>query len=76
MNGYVAGKYPLISTKNSKNTGNAYISKNKGNTTFPIRTITLRGSNTNEPRKEGTFKRLPHMEFQAWKEKGLCFKCI
>ncbi|KAA0054143.1 ty3-gypsy retrotransposon protein [Cucumis melo var. makuwa] len=50
-------------------------SENKGNTTFPMRTITLRSSNTGEACKEGPMKRLLDAEFQARKEKGLCFKC-
>ena len=49
--------------------------ENKGNTTFPIRTITLRSLNANDARKETNSKRLPDAEFQARKEKGLCFRC-
>ncbi|KAA0033061.1 ty3-gypsy retroelement transposase [Cucumis melo var. makuwa] len=40
-----------------------------------MRTITLRSSNSGEVRKERSMKRLPDVEFQARKEKGLCFKC-
>ncbi|TYK21389.1 ty3-gypsy retroelement transposase [Cucumis melo var. makuwa] len=75
LNGYAAGKYPPNSRGNSRTTGNTSINENRENTTFPIRTITLRGSNTNEVKREGTFKRLPASKFQARKEKGLCFKC-
>ncbi|KAL0550402.1 hypothetical protein IC582_014912 [Cucumis melo] len=42
---------------------------------FPIRTITLRSSDVGEVRKEDTSKQLPNVEFQARKEKGLCFRC-
>ncbi|KAA0054137.1 Ty3/gypsy retrotransposon protein [Cucumis melo var. makuwa] len=48
---------------------------NKENTTFPIRTVTLRSSNANEVKKETNYRRLPDAEFQARKEKGLCFHC-
>ena len=48
---------------------------NKENTVFPIRTITLRGSPTKEIKKEGPSKQLSDAEFQAKREKGLCFKC-
>ncbi|KAA0046563.1 Transposon Tf2-9 polyprotein [Cucumis melo var. makuwa] len=47
----------------------------KGNTSFPIRTITLRSSNTGEVRKEGTSKRLPDAKFQMRREKELYFRC-
>ncbi|TYK23464.1 putative retroelement pol polyprotein [Cucumis melo var. makuwa] len=49
--------------------------ESKSNTSFPIRTITLRSSTPTENRREGTYKRLPDAEFQARKEKGLCFRC-
>ncbi|KAL0536565.1 hypothetical protein IC582_025514 [Cucumis melo] len=55
-------------------TGNI-TTENRGNTTFPVHTITLRNSNANEVRKETNFRRLPDAEFQARKEKGLCFRC-
>lgn len=42
---------------------------------WPIRTITLRGTTTEEVRKEGPSKRLSDVEFQSTKEKGLCFRC-
>ncbi|XP_031737566.1 uncharacterized protein LOC116402457 [Cucumis sativus] len=48
---------------------------NKENTVFPIRTITLRGSPAKEIKKEGPSRRLSDAEFQAKREKGLCFKC-
>ncbi|KAA0039020.1 ty3-gypsy retrotransposon protein [Cucumis melo var. makuwa] len=62
---------PIASAK----TGTNYVVGEKGNTTFPIGTITLRSSNAAEVRKEGTLKRLPDVVFQARKEKGLCFRC-
>ncbi|TYJ95553.1 transposon Tf2-1 polyprotein isoform X1 [Cucumis melo var. makuwa] len=72
LNGYSGGKYnPQASTTNKPTTGNPS-SENKGNTAFPIRTITLRNSNANEVRKEANYRRLPDAEFQAWKKKGLC----
>ena len=62
---------PIASAK----TGTNYVVGEKGNTTFPIRTITLRSSNSGEVHKDGTSKRLTDIEFQARKEKGLCFRC-
>lgn len=50
-------------------------SDSKSNTNFPMRTITLRGVTTGENRKEGPSKRLFNSEFQARREKGLCFRC-
>ncbi|KAA0047957.1 ty3-gypsy retroelement transposase [Cucumis melo var. makuwa] len=40
-----------------------------------MRTITLRGVATADNRREGPSKRLSNAEFQARREKGLCFKC-
>ncbi|KAA0040605.1 retrotransposon protein [Cucumis melo var. makuwa] len=47
------------------------------NTTFPMRTITSRGltAGAGENKKEGPSKQLFDAEFQARKEKGLCFHC-
>ncbi|KAA0032599.1 peroxidase 64 [Cucumis melo var. makuwa] len=58
-----------------KNTTINTTGETKGNTTFPIRTITLRSPAQGENRREGTYKRLPNAEFQIRKEKGLCFRC-
>ncbi|KAA0053433.1 ty3-gypsy retrotransposon protein [Cucumis melo var. makuwa] len=74
LNGFAGGKYPPQSTANNRGTTNA-INDNKGNTTFPMRTITLRSSNNTEIRKDTNSRRLPDAEFQARKEKGLCFRC-
>ncbi|KAA0062917.1 histone-lysine N-methyltransferase ASHR1 isoform X3 [Cucumis melo var. makuwa] len=75
LNGYAVGKYQPNSGGISKSAGDTSVIENKGNTTFTIRTTALRGSNANEVEREGTFKRLPDVELQARKEKGLCFKC-
>ncbi|TYK16425.1 histone-lysine N-methyltransferase ASHR1 isoform X3 [Cucumis melo var. makuwa] len=75
LNGYAVGKYQPNSGGISKSAGDTSVIENKGNTTFTIRTTTLRGSNANEVEREGAFKRLPDVEFQARKEKDLCFKC-
>ena len=40
-----------------------------------MRTITLRGVTAGETRRGGPTKRLSDAEFQARKEKGLCFCC-
>ena len=48
---------------------------NKGSMNWPMRTITLRGTSSEEARKEGPTKRLSDAEFQSRKEKGLCFRC-
>ncbi|TYK14861.1 Ty3/gypsy retrotransposon protein [Cucumis melo var. makuwa] len=74
LNGFAGGKYPPQSTANNRGTTNA-INDNKGNTTFPMRTITLRSSNNTEIRKDTNSRRLPDAEFQARKEKGLYFRC-
>ncbi|KAA0050629.1 transposon Tf2-1 polyprotein isoform X1 [Cucumis melo var. makuwa] len=74
LNGFAGGKYPPQSTANNRGTTNA-INDNKGNTTFPMRTITLRSSNNTQIRKDAISRRLPDAEFQARKEKGLCFRC-
>ncbi|KAA0026023.1 putative retroelement pol polyprotein [Cucumis melo var. makuwa] len=74
LNGFAGGKYPPQSTANNRETTNG-INDNKGNTTFPMRTITLRSSNNTEICKDTNSRRLPDAEFQARKEKGLCFRC-
>ncbi|KAL0536628.1 hypothetical protein IC582_025586 [Cucumis melo] len=75
LNGFAGGKYPSQTTANSRGTTNNSVSDNKGNTTFPMRTITLRSSNNAEVRKDTNSRRLPDAEFQARKEKGICFRC-
>ncbi|KAL0560207.1 hypothetical protein IC582_000607 [Cucumis melo] len=75
MNGFSGGKYPIQTAANNKSGANYMAGENKGNTIFPIRTITLRSANPKENRKEGLYKRLLDTEFQARKEKGLCFRC-
>ncbi|TYK03052.1 Retrotransposable element Tf2 [Cucumis melo var. makuwa] len=54
---------------NGKAVSSNVAGENKGNTSFPIRTITLRSSGSNESRREGSYKRLSDVEFQARKEK-------
>ncbi|KAA0037390.1 ty3-gypsy retrotransposon protein [Cucumis melo var. makuwa] len=74
LNSFAGGKYLPQNTTSSRGTTNT-ISDNKANTTFPMRTITLRSSNNAEIRKDTNSRRLPDAEFQARKEKGLCFRC-
>ncbi|KAA0048763.1 transposon Tf2-1 polyprotein isoform X1 [Cucumis melo var. makuwa] len=73
LSSLMSGKYPPQPTICNKATTATATVENKGNTTFPIRTITLRNSNANEVRRETNTRRLPDAEFQARKEKGLCF---
>ncbi|KAA0047238.1 Ty3/gypsy retrotransposon protein [Cucumis melo var. makuwa] len=42
---------------------------------WPMRTITLREVATGDNRREGPTKQLSDAEFQARREKGLCFRC-
>ncbi|KAA0054528.1 peroxidase 64 [Cucumis melo var. makuwa] len=75
LSGYSGGKLTGQINGNGKAVSGNVAGENKGNTSFPIRTITLRSSGPNENRREGSYKRLPDAEFQARKEKGLCFRC-
>ncbi|KAA0046073.1 Transposon Ty3-G Gag-Pol polyprotein [Cucumis melo var. makuwa] len=75
MNGYSGGKMSGQIGSNGKINSGGVAGDIKGNTSFPIRTITLRSQAATENRREGTYKRLPDAEFQAQKEKGLCFRC-
>ncbi|TYK29890.1 peroxidase 64 [Cucumis melo var. makuwa] len=75
MSGFSGRKYLVQNCATSKYGTNNVVGENKGNTIFPIRTITLRRTNSNETRKEGTYKRFSDAEFQTRKEKGLCFRC-
>ncbi|KAA0066934.1 histone-lysine N-methyltransferase ASHR1 isoform X1 [Cucumis melo var. makuwa] len=68
LNGFSSEKYPSQSSVNAKPTANQFTSENKGNTLFPIRTITPRSPNAGEVCKEGTSKRLPDLEFQLRRE--------
>ena len=72
---YSRAKFPNYPSTNAKTNTVINGNDNKGNTIFPIRTITLRGTATGEIQKEGTSKRLSDAEFQTRKEKGLCFQC-
>ncbi|KAL0540685.1 hypothetical protein IC582_020695 [Cucumis melo] len=75
LNGYSGGRMTGQIGSNRKATSGGVAGESKSNTSFPIRTITLRSSAPTENRREGTYKRLPDAEFQARKEKGLCFRC-
>ncbi|KAL0543107.1 hypothetical protein IC582_018194 [Cucumis melo] len=75
MCGYSGGKIAGHNSVVGKTATGGVAGDNKNNTVFPIRTITLRSSAPNENRREGSYKRLPDAEFQARKEKGLCFRC-
>ncbi|TYK14463.1 Ty3/gypsy retrotransposon protein [Cucumis melo var. makuwa] len=72
LKGHNGGKYPFYPSSISKPNNSV---SDKGNTTFPMRTITLKSNPIGETKKEGTSKRLSEAEFQARKEKGLCFRC-
>ncbi|KAA0064688.1 ty3-gypsy retroelement transposase [Cucumis melo var. makuwa] len=74
LNNLVGGKYFQQNTVHNRTSANTN-SDNKTNTNFPMRTITLRSSNNAEIRKDANSRRLPDAEFQARKEKGLCFRC-
>ncbi|KAL0533794.1 hypothetical protein IC582_028065 [Cucumis melo] len=75
LSGYSGGKMTGHIGGNGKTASGGVAGESKSNTSFPIRTITLRSFGPNENRREGTYKRLPDAEFQARKEKGLCFRC-
>ena len=75
LKGYDGGKYPVQNSYNIKSNTTASSSDNKGNTIFPMRMITLRGTSSGETKKEGLSRRLSDAKFQARKEKGLCFRC-
>ncbi|KAA0039090.1 ty3-gypsy retrotransposon protein [Cucumis melo var. makuwa] len=75
LSGYLGGKLTGQVNGNGKVASSSVAGESKGNTSFPIRTITLSSSGPNENRREGSYKRLLDAEFQARKEKGLCFRC-
>ena len=62
LKGYARGKYPPQNSSNSKSNTTNSTSDNKGNTIFPMRTVTLRRT-TEEVKKEGNTKRLSEAEF-------------
>ncbi|KAL4033230.1 hypothetical protein IC575_006316 [Cucumis melo] len=72
LKGHSGGKYPFYPSSISKSNNTV---SDKRNTTFPMRTITLKSNPIGETKKEGTSKRLSEAEFQARKEKGLYFRC-
>lgn len=51
------------------------MNENKSGNIFLMRTITLRRVTADENRQEGPAKRLSNAEFQARRDKGLCFRC-
>ncbi|KAA0057627.1 ty3-gypsy retrotransposon protein [Cucumis melo var. makuwa] len=75
LNGYSGRKSSVQASGGNKVAPNNATGEIKGNTTFSIRTITLRSPGPNENRREGAYNRLMDAEFQIWKEKGLCFRC-
>ncbi|KAL0542645.1 hypothetical protein IC582_008834 [Cucumis melo] len=75
MSGYSGGKLTSQTASNGRINPGGVAGDIKGNSSFSTRTITLRSQASNENRREGTYKRLPDAEFQARKEKGLCFRC-
>ncbi|KAL0560786.1 hypothetical protein IC582_001199 [Cucumis melo] len=58
-----------------KNTGSTATKEGLIGGSWPMRTITLREVATGDNRREGPTKRLSDAEFQARREKGLCFRC-
>lgn len=75
LKGNLEGKYLFPYLNNSKSDNSKNMNENKTGNTFPMRTITLRGVEAEENRKEGPAKQLTDVEFQAQREKGLCFRC-
>ncbi|KAL4027583.1 hypothetical protein IC575_010753 [Cucumis melo] len=74
----LSSAYDSKTAQRTANACNANASTtNEGSTTggWPMRTITLREVATGENRREGPTKRLTNAEFQARREKGLCFRC-
>ncbi|TYK07935.1 transposon Tf2-1 polyprotein isoform X1 [Cucumis melo var. makuwa] len=58
LKGYSGGKYSTSSSSIIKSNITASPNDNKGNTIFPMRTITLRENTAGEVKKEGPSKRL------------------
>ncbi|KAA0056171.1 ty3-gypsy retrotransposon protein [Cucumis melo var. makuwa] len=75
LNSLMSGKYSPHPTVSNKATTSMTVAESKGNTTFPIQTITLRSSNANEVHRETNTRRLPNADFQPRREKELCFRC-
>ncbi|KAA0057268.1 Ty3/gypsy retrotransposon protein [Cucumis melo var. makuwa] len=74
----LSSAYDSKTAQRTANACNANASTtNEGSTTggWPMRTITLREVATGENRRERPTKRLTNAEFQARREKGLCFRC-
>ncbi|KAA0066119.1 transposon Tf2-1 polyprotein isoform X1 [Cucumis melo var. makuwa] len=72
----LSSAYDSKAAQRTTNTRNVNPSPTNENTTaggWPMRTITLREVATGENRREGPTKRLTDAEFQARREKGLCF---
>ena len=72
--GYLGGKYPFYLSNSTKPNASVSTNENTSGASFPMRTIMLRGVTVGENRKEGPMKRLSDAEFQAKREKRLCFK--
>ncbi|TYK27396.1 Transposon Tf2-6 polyprotein [Cucumis melo var. makuwa] len=64
LSGFSGGKYPPQAIMSAKTGANYATGDNKGNTMFPIRTISLRSSNVVEVHKEGTLKQLLVQSFK------------
>ncbi|KAA0051401.1 Ty3/gypsy retrotransposon protein [Cucumis melo var. makuwa] len=62
-------------TTNMRNANSSTTNENSTAGGWPMRTITLREVATGENRREVPTKRLTDAEFQARREKGLCFRC-
>lgn len=59
----------------NKVTNPSKLSENKLGGTVPMRTITLCGNSAIENQQDGLVHRLTDVEFQARRDKGLCFRC-
>ncbi|KAA0041145.1 anthranilate synthase alpha subunit 2 [Cucumis melo var. makuwa] len=69
------GKYLYNLANYNKPNAASTSNDGKSNNTTPVRTITLRSTANGEAKKEGPSKYLSDVEFNAKREKGLCFKC-
>ena len=72
LQGNTGGNSHYVKLLKSKSGGGSNTNENKSNATWPMRTITLKEI-TRGPKKEGPSRRLSDAEFQARKEKDLCF---
>ena len=75
LTGYSGGKYPIYPSNTIKPNSPVNTNDNKSGTIFSMRTITLRGVTAGKNKKEGLAKMLSNAEFQAKREKALCFRC-